>query len=877
MAVMRFLQPWAWAGLIFVAGLLWMMRHQWTQQLGLDRAAFVVRALALVLLVVALTAPQSVSREPLRYIYFLVDRSASSSLAQSDAEVLNMLDQFDQENDQSKYGLIVFGKQAFIDQPFSDFLPESIETSVDPSESNLAEALSLALETLPSAVRDQANNNVDIILFSDGQVEEQRLLGVLERARRSGVRVWVRPVDAQAMGDVRLDEVQLPREVTPDRRFEGTVYVHAESPGEGNLLVYRDDELLEALPITLDSGSNVVRFTDELTNPGRYRYQVRYVGDGDVLLENNVAADLVTVSGSASLLVYDRTDTSGQGLSRLLDAAAFTHERKVFNGQTLNLSDLSSYKGVVLNNISIANLDVQSINTLKAYVSELGGGLWVIEGQQALENVNETEFEDMLPVTFEGPQREQLPGVAIIFVLDRSSSMAQSAILGATNLTKLDVLKEAAAQSIEVLREEDSIGIVTFDSSHNWLVPVQQLGNEENRQNIYGQVQRVFSGGGTDLLPPLVEAFDQLQNVPARVKHILVFSDGKTVRQDRDFASLFARMQESDITVSSIGLGQQPDEEMLQRLADSGQGEFFLVRNVAELPKISVRETRRIVQRRWVVGDFPIEIGPFAQLRLSGLDLSTMPNASGYVRTYPKPLSQTAISAEGSPLLTFWQYGLGQVAVLNSDLEGIWTNKWGQWNDLSEFAAEVVSQLYANPISNAGLVLNSELHGSTLKLELDALDGARWVNELEIEGSLIAEESLSDEANTEGQKITFSQVAPGRYVAEVNEVEQGLNLINLQAKNSEALANQQTHVVAVPYPMEYQNLGNNSAILSNIASTTGGRVLEDEQLDLGPLREGGQLQYQDLWPLGMILALSLFMGDLLLRKIPLEAIFSKEK
>jgi len=53
-------------------------------------------------------------------------------------------------------------------------------------------------------------------------------------------------------------------------------------------------------------------------------------------------------------------------------------------------------------------------------------------------------------------------------------------------------------------------------------------------------------------------------------------------------------------------------------------------------------------------------------------------------------------------------------------------------------------------------------------------------------------------------------------------------------------------------------------------------VLEDEQLDLGPLLAGGQVQYQDLWPLGLILTLAFFFGDLLLRKIPLEAIFSKE-
>lgn len=870
---MRFLYPWAFVGLLVVATGLWALRREARQRLGLDRAAFVLRTLALVALVLALTGPQSASREPLRYLYFVVDRSASAALGQDEASILQTLAQFEQAGDRTRYGMIVFGKQAYVDQPFSESLPRHIQTAVDPDGSDLAGALRLALDTLPLELQESGPGNAEILLLSDGQVDELGLLGVLEQARRSGVRIWTVALGQEAASDARVDSLQLPREVLPDQQFEGAVYVHAAEAGAGTLLVYRNEQLVQAMPVTLEPGANPLHFVDALPAPGHYRYQVRLQTTQDALLENNVATDMVTVSGSAAILVLEAELGQAEGLATLLGAAGFSLERKVFTPQSLRASDLAAFKTVILNNVPLQGLDAASVASLKAYVGELGGGLWVIEGQKALEGVSKTPMEEMLPVSFEGPQREQLPGVAITLVLDRSSSMGQAAIAG-SGLTKLDVLKEAAAASIQVLREGDWIGIVIFDTSHSWLIPIQPLQGQASRQGIYDQIQQVFSGGGTDLLPALRDAFEQMENIPARIKHILVFSDGKTVRQDRDFSSLFGAIRESDVTMSSIGFGQQPDEEMLARIADAGQGQMYLVRDIAELPKISVRETRRIVQQRWVIGEFQPGGGPFTRLRLSGFDVDSLPVIRGYVRTYAKPLAQTAITVEGNPLLSFWQYGLGQVAVLNADMSGAWTANWVRWPQLADLVTEVISQLYSNPVSNAGLVVHSRLAGDTLQLELDALDGSRWVDLLEIQGSLIAESNLA--AQDSGVPVTFTQVAPGRYEAQVPQVSQGLNLLSLEARSGEALATQQTHVVAVPYPSEYQHLGVNEPVLQRIALQTGATFLEDERWDLGPLGSGGLVHYRDLWPWGLGLSLFLFLLDLLLRKVPLEAWLSRK-
>ncbi len=867
---MRFLYPWAFIGLLGVGGLAWFLRAQWSQRAGLDRAAFVVRALALVLLIGSLAGPQAISRQPMRYVYFLADRSASASAFLSDDALLQAMKAYVQPDERVRYGLIVFGREAYVDQPLSEGLPRAIHTEVDPAGTDLAGALRLVLETMPPARSAQGPGTAEAVVFSDGQVDPEGLAGALARARAAGVRVWSYPVGRQEAIDVRVDALELPREVAPGAGFSGAVRAHASQPLAATLLIYRDDELLGARPVELDAGSNVLRFSDTLSEAGHHRYQVYLRADGDVLIDNNVASDLVTVTGGASVLVVEREPGNSEGLVRLLNASGYETDRTSLS-RALSLGKLAAYKAVVLDNVPLSALGEPSVNALKAYAGQLGGGLWVVEGQTALAGVADHPLEDLLPVTFEGPQQEQLPGVAIVFVLDRSSSMGQSVAPGVSQ-SKLDVLKEAAAASVEILRPDDWVGIVMFDSTHGWLVEPAPL---DDKRAVYDQIRQIFAGGGTDLFPPLRDALDRLEEINSRVKHVLVFSDGKTVRQGRDFDALFERLRASQITVSSIGFGQQPDEEMLTQLAEAGRGELFLVQDARELPQISVRETRRVSRRRWVTGAFETAPGPHALARLSGLDTEALPGLDGYVRTYAKPLAQTALQVADDPLLSFWQYGLGQVAVLNTDLEGLWSGRWLDWPGLSELAGEVVAQLFANPTADAGLVLRHASEDGALALDLEAQDGRRWVNLLDVSAQLLNEQGIADAAAAAGTDVSFDQVAPGRYAARVPGAGQGLYLLRLEARSEGELAAQQTHVITVPYPQEYEALGANEAVLTSIAERTGGAVLEDERLDFGPLASAGPVYYRDLWPWGLGLALTLLLADLALRKLPLEALLMR--
>ena len=80
-----------------------------------------------------------------------------------------------------------------------------------------------------------------------------------------------------------------------------------------------------------------------------------------------------------------------------------------------------------------------------------------------------TELERLMPVTFE---RKDEPEVALIIVLDKSWSMAGQV---------MELCKAAAQAAIDVLADEQSVGVVTFNDGFNWDVHAAQRRQEPRR------------------------------------------------------------------------------------------------------------------------------------------------------------------------------------------------------------------------------------------------------------------------------------------------------------------------------------------------------------------------------------------------------------
>src|SRR6185295_5273781 len=125
-----------------------------------------------------------------------------------------------------------------------------------------------------------------------------------------------------------------------------------------------------------------------------------------------------------------------------------------------------------------------------------------------------TELERLTPVTFE---RRDEPEIALIIVLDKSWSMAGQ---------QMELCKAAAQAAIDVLADEQSVGVVTFNDELNWDVTLRNVG--KNRDMIRKAVAAIEPSGHTLIYPAIEQAYNALKNAKARAKHVVLLSDGRS-------------------------------------------------------------------------------------------------------------------------------------------------------------------------------------------------------------------------------------------------------------------------------------------------------------------------------------------------------------
>src|SRR5207244_10829411 len=110
------------------------------------------------------------------------------------------------------------------------------------------------------------------------------------------------------------------------------------------------------------------------------------------------------------------------------------------------------------------------------------------EGEPGAEGgYRHTPIERLTPVTFE---RKDEPSLALILVLDRSWSMAG---------TSMNLCKAAAQAAVDVMTDEQSVGILTSNDAFDWDVRLRNVGR--NRDNIRNKIGAIEPGGRTLLYP----------------------------------------------------------------------------------------------------------------------------------------------------------------------------------------------------------------------------------------------------------------------------------------------------------------------------------------------------------------------------------------
>ncbi len=442
----------------------------------------------------------------------------------------------------------------------------------------------------------------------------------------------------------------------------------------------------------------------ESTDGAFRRFQVQLLPETDSNLQNNTASAYTVIQGPPAILLVEAEAGDSDNLAQALETAQMRITRVNAADMPAALSSLAKFDSIVLVDVPAPDLPPGSMENLELLVRDLGKGLVMVGGPNSYGagGYLRTPLERTLPVDMDLRDQEIQSNLALVLAVDKSGSMGrchcanpdlnQSYVPQYSGQAKVDIAKEAVMRAATALGDQDYLGVLAFDSQPRWAVePTQALDPYDLEQAIVS----IQADGQTNLQAGLTAAYQALENVEARRKHIILLTDGWV--HTGELHTLAQQMKSRGITLSIVAAGDG-SALYLQEVASLGGGQYYPAASSLDVPDFFLKETIQSAGRYIIEGAFyPIQASPSPLLR--SLDPQSFPYLLGYNGVSAKKTARLdLITAQGDPLLASWQYGLGRSVAWTSDLKGQWAASWVDWQDFGRFAAQMVA--YTVPASH---------------------------------------------------------------------------------------------------------------------------------------------------------------------------------
>ena len=182
-----------------------------------------------------------------------------------------------------------------------------------------------------------------------------------------------------------------------------------------------------------------------------------------------------------------------------------------------------------------------------------------------------------------GRQKVRRTPLNLAVVLDRSGSMTGA---------KLEKTKQAAMQLVDRLAPSDIFSLVIFSDEARLLVPAQHV---EDKDALKEKIESIKADGSTALYAGVKLGADQLREFfsSKRINRVILLSDGLAnvgPSSTRDLRRLGSDLAERGISVTTIGVGDDYNEDLMAGLAEASDANYYYVKDTEKLPEIFAKE-----------------------------------------------------------------------------------------------------------------------------------------------------------------------------------------------------------------------------------------------------------------------------------------------
>ncbi|MBX3353330.1 MAG: VWA domain-containing protein [Phycisphaeraceae bacterium] len=850
---------------------------------GLRRVALGIRLALIAALVMALARPHWRTRVDDLAVVAVLDMSDSMPPGSAARAATYLRGGAERADANDRLGLVLTAGR-----PLVSALPGAQVRAVEPSyeydtgSTDLAAAVRLATAVLPE---DAASR---IVLITDGNETEGGLLSAVEAARAAGATVDVLPVRYDIRREVIVDQIIAPANARQGQTVNLRFVMTSTAPTRGLLTLFAGDAPVDLDPgspgvsvaVSLREGVNIESVPVTLPAQGAQRFRAVFEPfdpADDAIAENNAAESVTFVSGEGRVLVLaDAPDEHG-ALVDALERGGMGVVLEQTPASFGSLVDLAAYDAIVLAGTGAYGFSLKQQEELRAYVHDIGGGLFVLGGPGALGAGGwiGSPLADALPLKLDPPQEQRTLKGALAIVLDASGSMS----IPVGSVSQQTIANEAAAAAVKTLTRSDEVLVLAFDSVTRTIVP---LGPNVDPDGISRAIRGIGPGGGTNMFPALARAAIELEKSDAASKHIVVLSDGQTMGNPEDGRRAALRIRQLGGTLTGIAVGPGADVRLLEDLSKAGGGRFFALtteRLAQTLPAVFVRDVQTALRTLIWEGEQANPTITAISEALRGIP--GLPPYRGYVVTTEREgLSLvTAKTHQGDPLLAQWQHGLGRVVVFTSDGTSRWTPSWGAWDGYRSFVEQHV-RWAMRPTGSANLNVVTQQQGDSTRVIVEALDASgEPLNFARFQGRIVAPDGVSAE-------VDLRMTSPGRYEGRAPTPGEGVFTLNLRYDTTgspvdaapgsrEQLADRGSVQAAIvkPAAAERRTLTSNDALLERAAMLGGGRVLSgNPETDNLFSREGMPRAFsaRSIWLPLTLLALVVFLTDVAVRRVRID-------